>query len=83
MPYPQNLTPLSPFWPQLFFLYERNLQSLFKNSVADLDPCGSVLILHPGSGSVVIWISWIRIRICFEYMDPDQDLGELLLALKI
>ena len=32
-------------------------------SVSDPDPCEYVLILHPRSGSVLSWISWIRIRI--------------------
>jgi len=58
----------------------KNLISSVLRSVSDLDsnPCGSVLILHPGSGSVLSWISRIRIRIG----KTDPDPGELKLAPK-
>jgi len=37
-------------------------QRRYAYSVSYPDPCGSILILHTGSGSILIWISWIRIQ---------------------
>ena len=62
----------------IFDLFDVDQVPIPQTSVSDPDPCGTVLIWHPGSGSILRWISWIRIHIG----NTDPDLGDLNLAPK-